>query len=157
MRRIGYQELGKLCSAAVWKRLSDVLITARKMKDEIQLHRSRERCAIIIHQSLTESKLGFYRNSHRAAYSVRMDHQYRGDGVPALPNRVSVGQALLALLRHPWRSVVLRWNGKAALLSALFRGIVFLAASINRTMRGAGAPYWRRRCSERCAQDSSAR
>ena len=52
------------------------------------------------------------------------------NGVPALPNRVSAGQALLALLRHPWRSVVLRWNGKAALLSALFRGIVFLAASI---------------------------
>jgi hypothetical protein len=59
-----------------------------------------------------------------------MDHQYRDDGVSALPNRVSAGQALLVLLRHPWRCLVLRWNGKAALLSALFRGVVFLVASI---------------------------
>lgn len=59
-----------------------------------------------------------------------MDHQYRGECVPALPNRVSAGQALLTLLRHPWRCVVLRWNGKAALLSAICRGIVFLIASI---------------------------
>jgi hypothetical protein len=59
-----------------------------------------------------------------------MDNQSRYERIPALPSRVSAGQALLALLRHPWRCVVLRWNGKAALLSALFRGLVFLAASI---------------------------
>jgi hypothetical protein len=57
-------------------------------------------------------------------------NQFSGEGAPALPKSVSVGQALLALLRNPWRYVVLRWNGKAALLSAMFRGGIFLAASI---------------------------
>ena len=56
--------------------------------------------------------------------------QCRGEGAPARPNSVSVGQALLALLRNPWQHLVLRWNGKAALLSAMFRGIIFLVASI---------------------------
>jgi hypothetical protein len=34
------------------------------------------------------------------------------------------------LLRNPWRQIVLRWNGKAALLSAMFRGTIFIIASI---------------------------
>lgn len=62
-------------------------------------------------------------------YSARMD-QFIGGGVPAQPDSVSVGQALLHLLKDPWRNVVLRWNGKAALLSAMFRGCIFLIASI---------------------------
>ncbi len=49
---------------------------------------------------------------------------------PAQPKSVSVGQAMLALLRNPWQNLVLRWNGKAALLSAMFRGVIFLVASI---------------------------
>jgi hypothetical protein len=57
-------------------------------------------------------------------------NQCSGEGAPAQPNSVSVGQALLALLRNPWRHLVLRWNGKAALLSAIFRAIIFLVASI---------------------------
>jgi len=56
--------------------------------------------------------------------------QCSGEGAPARPNSVSVGQALLELLRNPWRHFVLRWNGKAALLSAMFRGVIFLVASI---------------------------
>lgn len=59
-----------------------------------------------------------------------MNPQYRDEGAPAPPARVSAGQALLSLVLHPWQCVVLRWNSKAALLSAMFRGIVFLAASI---------------------------
>ncbi len=59
-----------------------------------------------------------------------MNPQYSGEGVPALPIRVSAGQALLTLLRDPWQCVIQRWNGKAALLSAMFRGVIFLAASI---------------------------
>jgi len=56
--------------------------------------------------------------------------QCSGEGAPARPNSVSVGQALLALLRNPWRQLILRWNAKAALLSAIFRGVIFLVASI---------------------------
>lgn len=48
---------------------------------------------------------------------------------PAPPVPVSVGQALGGLLRNPLQTL-LRWNGKAALLSALFRGGVFLLASL---------------------------
>lgn len=59
-----------------------------------------------------------------------MNLQYSSESIPALPIRVSAGQALLSLLRDPWRCVVKRWNGKTALLSAMFRGVVFLAASI---------------------------
>lgn len=47
-----------------------------------------------------------------------------------MPTNVSVGQALSMLLRNPWQQLVLRWNGKAALLSAMFRGVIFLVASI---------------------------
>jgi hypothetical protein len=48
---------------------------------------------------------------------------------PAAPSPVSVGQALGGLLRNPLQTL-LRWNGKAALLSALFRGGIFLVASL---------------------------
>lgn len=56
--------------------------------------------------------------------------QCGGEGAPAPSNSVSVGQALGTLLRQPWRRLILRWNGKAALLSAIFRGGLFLVASI---------------------------
>ncbi len=52
------------------------------------------------------------------------------DGVPALPNPCFRRAGTAGSASDPWRYVVLRWNGKAALLSALFRGGVFLAASI---------------------------
>ena len=42
----------------------------------------------------------------------------------------TVMQALDRLRRDPWRKVLLRWNAKAALLSALVRGGVFLLASL---------------------------
>ncbi len=59
---------------------------------------------------------------------------FKGEAAPAevtptAPAPVSVGQALGGLLRHPLQTL-LRWNGKAALLSALFRGGVFLLASL---------------------------
>jgi hypothetical protein len=53
----------------------------------------------------------------------------RGEGVPAHPSPISVGQALRTMLRNPWQRILLRWNGKAAVLSALFRGSIFLFAS----------------------------
>jgi hypothetical protein len=53
-----------------------------------------------------------------------------GEDAPAQPKSPSIGQALRPLLRNPWRRLVLRWNGKAALLSAVYRGGIFLAASI---------------------------
>jgi hypothetical protein len=56
--------------------------------------------------------------------------QFRGEGVAAIRSPISVWEALRALLRNPWRCFVLRWNGKAAMLSAMFRGGIFLAASM---------------------------
>jgi hypothetical protein len=56
--------------------------------------------------------------------------EFRGEGAPALSNRITVGQALGDLIQDPWRRVVLCWNAKAAMLSAIFRGGIFLAASI---------------------------
>jgi hypothetical protein len=43
--------------------------------------------------------------------------------------RVSIRQALQPFLRDPWGRIVLHWNAKAALLSAMTRGIIFLIAS----------------------------
>jgi hypothetical protein len=57
--------------------------------------------------------------------------QFKGEVAPvevaAAP--VSAGQALGGLLRNPVQ-ILLRWNGKSALLSAMFRGGVFLVASL---------------------------
>jgi hypothetical protein len=117
----------KCSSSAVWKQLDDGLITAEKMKDEF----SNARCgqARVIHHSLTRSDGGFNNRFQFATYSALMD-QFSGGNAPAQPDSASVGQALLHLLRDPWRNVVLRWNSKAALLSAMFRGSIFLIASI---------------------------
>jgi hypothetical protein len=58
--------------------------------------------------------------------------QFQGDVAPAevaAAAPISVGQALGGLVRNPVQTL-LRWNGKAALLSATFRGGVFLVASL---------------------------
>jgi len=60
--------------------------------------------------------------------------QFKGESAPAemtaaVPTPVSVREALWGLVRNPARTL-LRWNGKAALLSATFRGGVFLVASL---------------------------
>ena len=55
---------------------------------------------------------------------------YKGEGAEKSSQSVSVARALGALLRDP-KQFVVRWNGKAAVLSAIFRGIVFLLASIH--------------------------
>jgi len=52
------------------------------------------------------------------------------------PDGITVRQAAAAVLAHPWKTFVVDWNWKAALLSALFRGILFLAVAIP---RGPGA------------------
>jgi hypothetical protein len=85
------------------------------------------RCAI--YQSLTKREPGFYNSFSRMPYASDM-HPFSGEGAPTPTTSVSVGEALLDLLRNPWRHFVLRWNGKSALLSALFRGAIFLCASV---------------------------
>jgi len=47
----------------------------------------------------------------------------------------SVGAAAWRVLAHPWQTFVRDWNWKAALLSALFRVLLFSVA----TLRGPGA------------------
>jgi len=51
-------------------------------------------------------------------------------------DELTVGQAAAAVLANPWKTFVVDWNWKAALLSALFRGILFLAVALP---RGPGA------------------
>jgi hypothetical protein len=54
---------------------------------------------------------------------------YRSEGT-------TVRQAAVAVLADPWQTFVADWNWKAALLSALFRGMLFLAVAVP---RGSGA------------------
>ena len=85
----------------------------------------------ILYQSLTESQKEICEKTPFSKYSIGMD-LFKGEVAPAemAPAApVSVGRALGGLLRNPWQTL-LRWNRKAALLSALFRGGVFLAASL---------------------------
>jgi hypothetical protein len=49
---------------------------------------------------------------------------------------MTVWQAAAALAANPWKTFVADWNWKAALLSALFRGLLFLAVAVP---RGPGA------------------
>ena len=51
-------------------------------------------------------------------------------------DELTVGQAVAAVLANPWKTFVVDWNWKAALLSALFRGILFLIVAVP---RGPGA------------------
>jgi hypothetical protein len=44
-------------------------------------------------------------------------------------SKISVASVLGAMLRHPIQNIVLRWNWKAAILSAIFRAPIFFAAS----------------------------
>jgi len=43
---------------------------------------------------------------------------------------VTVGEAALSLLRHPFENLVCRWNWKSAVLSALTRGGLFFFANL---------------------------
>jgi len=52
------------------------------------------------------------------------------------PEEVTVAQALAAVLRRPWKVFITDWNWKAALLSAILRGIFFVAVAVP---RGPGA------------------
>jgi len=55
------------------------------------------------------------------------------------PESLTVVQATFRVLRHPWRIFVLDWNWKAALLSALFRAVLYGCAAVPRgpgAMRG---------------------
>jgi hypothetical protein len=52
------------------------------------------------------------------------------------PDDITVREAAAGVLRRPWQTFVVDWNWKAALLSALFRGVLFLAVALP---RGPGA------------------
>jgi hypothetical protein len=52
------------------------------------------------------------------------------------PDDITVWRAAVAVITRPWKTFVVDWNWKAALLSALFRGVLFLAVAIP---RGPGA------------------
>lgn len=82
-----------------------------------------------IYESLTQLATSFYKTLFAMSYSAVMDDS-RGRDFPVLPKGTPVGQALGTLLRNPWHYLILRWNGKAAILSAIFRGVIFLVASI---------------------------
>ncbi len=49
---------------------------------------------------------------------------------PSQTSPETVLQALDRLRRDPWHNILLRWNAKAALLSALVRGTIFLMATL---------------------------
>ncbi len=53
----------------------------------------------------------------------------KDDGLEAFPG-VSVGQALLRMLREPRKYLLPRWNWKSAVLSSLFRAGIFFAANL---------------------------
>jgi hypothetical protein len=101
-----------------------------KMKDEfICTNRFGKLHQMTIHQSLTKPATRFHKFPRVVTYSADMDDS-REKHLPALPEGAPVAQALSALLRNPWQHVVLRWNSKAAVLSAFFRGVIFLIASV---------------------------
>jgi hypothetical protein len=52
------------------------------------------------------------------------------------PDDITVRQAAAAAITRPWKTFVVDWNWKAALLSAVFRGILFLIVAVP---RGPGA------------------
>lgn len=52
------------------------------------------------------------------------------------PDEIALRQAVARVLRDPWKTFVVDWNWKAALLSALFRGMLFLIVAVP---RGPGA------------------
>jgi hypothetical protein len=54
----------------------------------------------------------------------------------APPEAESIGAALRTIVSQPWTVFVVRWNWKAALLSAAMRGVLFCVAVVP---RGAGA------------------
>jgi len=56
--------------------------------------------------------------------------QFSGDLAAPASKTASVPQALLELVQNPWRRVLLRFNSKAAVLSAMFRGAIFMVASL---------------------------
>ncbi len=59
-----------------------------------------------------------------------------GEMHPAGGPQPGVASALGWLAADPWKRVILRWNAKSAALSAIFRGAIFLVASIK--SHGAG-------------------
>jgi hypothetical protein len=52
----------------------------------------------------------------------------RDDAFPE--SGVDIWSALGSLVRHPVRNILLRWNRKSAVLSAILRGTLFFAASL---------------------------
>jgi len=54
----------------------------------------------------------------------------------------TVGGVVLYVLAHPWQTFVERWNWKAALLSAMFRGIAFTLPMSHLTGSDAAPGMW---------------
>lgn len=107
-------------------------------REKLFTNRAGLRGGSVIYQRLTESQAGFHMKFQGTTYPAYMD-QCRDEGAQAAPCRVPVGRALRTLLRDPWRRIVLRWNAKAALLSAIFRGGVFLVSSLGSHHAGRGS------------------
>jgi hypothetical protein len=83
---------------------------------------------LVIYGSLIAPQDGRHTKVFAVTYAAYM-HSCGDEGTLARP-AVSVGQALRPLLRDPWRRIVLEWNAKAAVLSAMSRGAIFLIASL---------------------------
>ncbi|OGF59569.1 MAG: hypothetical protein A2Y62_03795 [Candidatus Fischerbacteria bacterium RBG_13_37_8] len=66
--------------------------------------------------------------------SITKVSEKEDDGVNeyVLPHeeKISVGEAFLHLLKHPYIHLIQRWNWKAALLSSIFRAIIFFFTNI---------------------------
>jgi len=57
----------------------------------------------------------------------------------SVPESINVWQATVRVVTHPWRVFVLDWNWKAAVLSAVFRAVLYGFAAVPRgpgAMRG---------------------
>ena len=63
------------------------------------------------------------------------------DGVLPEASSPTVGTVLRDVVRRPGHYLIARWNWKAALLSAIFRGALFFAANLSAGLDAAGAAF----------------
>jgi len=56
---------------------------------------------------------------------------------PSAPTRITVGDAIREIFSDPVRHLILRWNWKSALTSAIIRGIIFFTTNLTSGLRAA--------------------